>query len=327
MIDLDALPAPLPLDSADLLGRAAAWPTRLSAPPPSPWPPSPWPGELRCPCGSVAALILPPDLLHLGHLAAHIAAPTLGWRAPIFPAPVTLNAPLAVRLVIIPAAAASLPSAGEIPHTALDLTAHCPPAAHPTHLVLALVNLLHHLAHAPSFTAHLDGLPAGAWPHSLTPCLPSVPTADNPAKQIAHRLHERLPLLWGSGAAAWVAADWALRHVRYAESMAWSSDLGDLARRHLLARYPRYWPNTVTWVQLQAAAPIPTDAEALAARVCDIARRRRIPQQHIVAPPALTPTTSLLYLLELGEWVALYSALLNDTDPATAVPHEILFGG
>ena len=33
-----------------------------------------------------------------------------------------------------------------------------------------------------------------------------------------------------------------------------------------------------------------------------------------------------LYWLEMGEWVALYAAALNNVDPAAQVPLEILFG-
>jgi hypothetical protein len=53
--------------------------------------------------------------------------------------------------------------------------------------------------------------------------------------------------------------------------------------------------------------------------------RRRVAAVQAPAPAGLSDLEHVLYLLELGEWIALYAAALYNVDPSQRVPLQILF--
>lgn len=301
MSEFDPFSAEELVDSRGLFARAGQWQTRLGG------------GEAALPGLDMFAalptdlplLTLPPETIHLGRLALLLAPDSIARRPHLVPAPVELGKP--------PAAWLGGAAGSDLPR--LDLTGLCTGECHPAAVYLTLRHILYRL-NGEDFP-RLDPAPLA----DLDRLTPDHATGDNPAKQLARGLHERVPLFWGSGAAAELAQDWRVRQLWYAERLAWAAAREDVAMLEIVARLPRYLPNTAVWVQLVAADP----EDGLDAALRQIATRRRVPVYTAAAPVGITAELAVLYLLELGEWVALYAAHLNNVDPGVRVPHQILF--
>jgi hypothetical protein len=192
------------------------------------------------------------------------------------------------------------------------------PQSHPSTIFLFLLAVLDSwLGH--QLAEEATALPTDRLAH-LASAVASVPLAENPAKQIAYRLHERLPLFWAEEALTGVAYDWWQRYTLYAEAKAeWSS--ADAIRQVTAAvRFPRYWPQAGTFVRLAQRA---AEGPSWLATMDRLFQRRKLQGMTVSAEIASLPTT-LLYLLELGEWVALYAAALLGVDPTERVALDFL---
>lgn len=148
----------------------------------------------------------------------------------------------------------------------------------------------------------------------------TVPLAENPAKQIAYRLHERLPLFWAEEPLAGLAYDWWQRYTLYAEAKAEWSTAAAIRQVTATVRFPRYWPQAGAFVRLaQQAEKGPPWLQALER----LFQRRKL-QGMTVAAMAESLPAALLYLFEMGEWVAIYAAALLGVDPADRVALDFL---
>jgi hypothetical protein len=157
---------------------------------------------------------------------------------------------------------------------------------------------------------------------NLASAVATVPLADNPAKQIAYRLHERLPLFWAEEPLAGIAYDWWQRYTLYAEAKAEWSTAAAIRQVTATVRFPRYWPQAGTFVRLaQRAEEGPPWLQALER----LFQRRKL-QGMTVAAMAESLPVALLYLFEMGEWVAIYAAALLGVDPADRVALDFLDG-
>jgi hypothetical protein len=148
----------------------------------------------------------------------------------------------------------------------------------------------------------------------------STPVGENSTKQLAHALYERLPIFWAGETLAGVAYDWWQRYTRYAEAKAeWTVAA---AVHHITAatRFPRYWPQAGLFVQL---AQDQNDDTSGHKGLAQLFQRRRLASMSV---PADLPgrAAAMLYLLEMGEWVALYAAALLGVDPADRVALDFL---
>ena len=314
MSDLDDLAADQLLDRAALWSRAADWRAR--------WTRRVTLSEMpTIPDDCLAVLTLPAELLGVGRLAAALTAPDTHLHPLIRRAPVTQGHPPVASFAYVDARRAHShdPNAAANALYTIKLGEAVNTDNHPTFTLLSLIALLRHAGGAP---AAPPDAPDGPLADAVDHCLATAPTAANPAKQLALALHERVPIFWGDGPAAAVAADWAARQQAYAERAAFGLATPDLVAGPLLARYPRYWPNTAYFVHLQSAPP-----DALTTQVTNILARRRFPTTALTAPPLTAPVglAAARYWLEFGEWLALYSACLNNVDPADRVPHTLLF--
>lgn len=203
--------------------------------------------------------------------------------------------------------------------TFVDLAPFISADHHPAHIFLLLLALIERLL--PSNQPLLPPQPQPS--PALMTCTPAVPVAQNPAKQAALQLYERLPFFWGVDALAGVAADWRLRMLWYAETMAWSASLAEVTRLHVMARLPRYWFNIVTFVHLTAPTT-PALSPALADQLARLLTIRRLQTLALAAPASLSLVEAVWYLLEFGEWLALYTAALYNVDPMDRVPLQFL---
>ena len=310
MSDLDNLTGAQLQDRAALWPCAAAWRARWTNAPTTPNLP-PLPDDF------LPILTLPAELLALGRLAVALTAPDTHVYPQVRCAPVAYgHAPVASLAYVDPRQMRRHgPDAAQDAAITIELDAAANPDDHPTFTLLSLITLLWGLIGYPYEPAEVVR-PRVA--DDLDRCAATTPTPDNPAKQLALTLHERVPIFWGDSLAAHVAAAWAVRFQWYAERAAFSLATPELVRGHLLARFPRYWPNTAHFIHLQTVAP-----DELATQATSILARRRFPTTALAAPTV--DLDAILYWLEFGEWLALYSAHLNNVDPADRVPHTILF--
>jgi hypothetical protein len=295
--------------------------------------------------GARYILALPPELAGLGRLAAAFAAEQ-GIHAAMRPTSVQpplqpcaqlfqLAAPVAaLDLAALNLATLDLATLDDVTAAAtatINLTPYVTAHRHPAETLHILLGML----------AAVDGrlaaayLPSPAVVETLAHCGPEIPTDENPAKQLALRLNDRLPLFWAGERWTPVARDWAMRYFWYAEAMSLVADEAEMNRLLVMARLPRYWPNSALFVQLPAPA-LPTESgtigalsatPASTATVTHLLARRRFTTVVAPAPAVHSLLDHALYLLEFGEWLALYAAALYNVDPAQQVPLSILFDG
>lgn len=276
------------------------------------------------PSDRVPLLVLPPELMGIGRVASGVAAQTGN--------PIWLAASQ-VRLGMSPTAALTWLAPGDLanftaPHrpplASADLLPFAPSPvtiSADDHPVTALAYLLHVVGLTEVLTTPAT-LPASLV-DLLNRCGQEVAASDNPAKQIALELHERIPIFCADALDTGIAMDWAMRLHWLAETAAWQVDGPTVARSTVLARLPRYWPNAACFVAFSADDA--TDDRALITASLDLLRRRRFAVHSITVPTGLDALQRAIFLLELGEWVALYAALLNNSEPGARVPHTILF--
>lgn len=154
----------------------------------------------------------------------------------------------------------------------------------------------------------------------LARCAPGVGVAENPAKRLAQGLADGLPLFWASEALLGVAEDWRNRRLLYAESHGSILSATEMRYLQVMARFPRYWPRSTRYLRLGWQAEVIPEWQS---RFELLAQRRGISADSILAPEDSLERAAL-FLFEMGEWVALYGAVLNGVDPRDRVPLDFL---
>jgi len=274
------------------------------------------------PGGGMLLLDLPGSLAGVAHLLEELSQtwttpPVLRWQ------PILAQLPVPQVILTTRPQALAFRRAGRA--QMVDLSAEIREESHPGAVFLFLLGLLARWG-APldlqALRAELEGL----LPEMAT-FLPGRAQAENPAKQLALAIHERTPLFWAWTPLAGVARDWSLRLILYAEaSAAWASGQ-ELTNVQVMARFPRYWPHISTFVQLPGPGSPGPEREKRRKRTEAfhlLLRKRRAESVPVPGPEDVSPLVAAWRLLELGEWVALYSASLYGVDPADRVPLAFL---
>jgi hypothetical protein len=320
-------------------------------------------------------LYLPPELNGIGHLVAlvlgtqdaHVRclpiAPTAGDCANLDVIVAAVNLPVGGYT---PDILARHLSAGGIDVPVLAVAEFCRAEDHPVQTFLYLYGFLalcrEALRHGDRCTARIVGNLRALQGDSIVRLggaerwAVEIPVEHNPAKQLAARLLDRIPIFWGSEIGAGLARDFAMRQLWYAERAAFAVPGLELARTLVMARTPGYWPNTAVFVRIDLPEHLNrktneadgSSEENLGTRAAELLARRRFACTEIsCAEPASTEAgleqvsadggegidgalkqllTGVLLGLELGEWLALYSAFLYHVDPADRVPLELIYG-
>ncbi len=318
MIDMDDLAQLSLYDRSGLQDRAAQVEARtadaLAAAATFPLP--------QRPHGGVILLDLPGSLAGVARLVEAFSQewatpPVLRWQPPLTQLPL----PQVIFTARPQALAPGLPD----PTRLVDLSTEIQEGSHPARVFLFLLGLLSRWGGPVDAQALLAGvdpqLPGmAAW-------LPRSPQAENPAKQLALAIHERTPLFWAWEPLVGVAQDWSQRLILYAEaSAAWASGQ-DLTHLQVMARFPRYWHHITTFVQLTGPPGPGAEAGELHRRADAfrlLLEKRRAERVEVPSPGEVSGVVAAWRLLELGEWVALYSASLYGVDPADRVPLAFL---
>lgn len=154
----------------------------------------------------------------------------------------------------------------------------------------------------------------------LARCAHHISSGINPAKRLARHFSERLPVFWAVEELEGVARDWRNRWLLYAEAHAVALHSEEVRHLQVMARFPRYWPRSSLLARLGWIGEEPL---LWLSQFEPLMRQRGFPVHSVVATEP-DVCEAALYLLELGEWIALYGAALNGIDPADRVPLDLL---
>jgi len=144
---------------------------------------------------------------------------------------------------------------------------------------------------------------------------PDRPLAANPAKALAARLHQRLPVIYGAGILSPVARRWKGQFNENAKSWAAWDELPELNHNAVCGyEQPEAARDLVMVIFLEAVGL----DRRLAARY-EVTRRlldRRGVAHAAVGGRGESPLAQVLTTVVFGDWVSYYAALLNGVDPA-----------
>ena len=154
---------------------------------------------------------------------------------------------------------------------------------------------------------------------------PEVPTASNPAKQLAHQLLDAVPMVWGAEATAAVARRWKTQLNENAEVPAFWSELPELDHNEIVG-FPGMGP-------LEQVVKVVSLRDERQHR--QVQRRfdltHELVRPHVAgvltaAAEGRSPLARALDLVILGDYTSLYLALLRGLDPGPVAMIERLKG-
>ncbi len=215
---------------------------------------------------------------------------------------------------------AELAAAWQVPLVRFQYAA--PPRAALGYPFTLLLGVLFRLGFVPDPAAEIeDALQAMA--EVAAESREDVLVADNSAKQMAQRLYDRLPIVYGASFLSAVAQRWKDQFNENADTLAGCEELpeadhnavvgtkvatGVLSRSTvLILSSPLYYPRTQVRVELTA----------------ELLEKRRL-RVEVIEGHGQSRLAHLLSLIHLGDYVSVYLALLNDIDPTEMTPIEFL---
>lgn len=145
-----------------------------------------------------------------------------------------------------------------------------------------------------------------------------VPTAGNPAKQLALELEDRLVVVYGGGPLAGMARRWKTQLNENAKMWAFFETVPELLHNSVEAYGPGLPLGGAPMALLLHGAAGDVDAGAYAGHnraVVELLRRSGTPHRVVTANDG-PPLAQLLEMLLLGDYVSYYLALLRGVDPA-----------
>jgi glucose/mannose-6-phosphate isomerase len=194
-----------------------------------------------------------------------------------------------------------------------------PKAAQPRYAVLAnLVALI-------AVTRDYDVLAAGAidadlqraadfLKQAVRPWLPTVPTADNPAKQLAQELIGQSVVVYGGGKLFPAAYKWKISFNENAKQVAWCGQLPEFNHNEFIgwSKQPVDKPYHVVDLRSSLEHPRTQKRFEVSERLLSGMR----PAPHIVQAEGGDILEHLLWTVAFGDFVSMYAALLNGLNPA-----------
>lgn len=153
--------------------------------------------------------------------------------------------------------------------------------------------------------------------------LPSVPTATNPAKTLAFRLYDHVPIVVGAQLTQAVARRWKDQLNEHSKSAAWFDAFPELNHNTVEGfTWPARWHEDALMVLLRTKFD-----DAQVAKRFDLFMewlQERPVLHEVITAHGEDVWSQKLSLLILGDWVSYYLALLYRTDPsAIAVINEL----
>ncbi len=145
-------------------------------------------------------------------------------------------------------------------------------------------------------------------------CLPEVPTAKNPAKQLALELAGTTPVIYAGHEMFAAAYKWKISFNENAKNVAWCNEIPEFSHNEFLGwtSHPVDKPYSV--VDLRSTF----EHERVQKRfeVTERLLSGQRPAAHVVDAQGDTELEHLLYCVAFGDFVSLYVALLNGLNPS-----------
>jgi len=145
----------------------------------------------------------------------------------------------------------------------------------------------------------------------------AVPTAHNRAKQLARKLHGRIPWVQGTvGIMSAAAYRWRTQFNENSKMLAYSNEYPELNHNEVVGWEKADWLGDLISVVILRSG---SDHWRVRARV-DITQKKLIGSKapvHLVEAEGRSPLAQLLWTVYLGDWISLYLAFLNGVDPAS----------
>lgn len=148
-----------------------------------------------------------------------------------------------------------------------------------------------------------------------------IPTDQNIAKQIALKLHHRIPIIYGSGYLQEVARRFKGQFNENAKTASFFEQLPELNHNALVgSEFPEKLASMILVLVLQSSYDHVRNKirQAITMQILD---RRHIPYESIMVEPAGNPLAEMFQVIMVGDYISYYLSLLNEVDPT---PVEII---
>jgi glucose/mannose-6-phosphate isomerase len=143
---------------------------------------------------------------------------------------------------------------------------------------------------------------------------PEVPTAQNPAKQLALELMGKSVVIYSSTRLFAAAYKWKISCNENAKQVAWCNQLPEFNHNEFIgwSEQPRQKPYAVVDLRSSLDHPRIRKRFELSERLLSGLR----PAPHVVEVQGSTPLEQLIWAVTFGDFVTLYLGLLNGLDPS-----------
>lgn len=156
-------------------------------------------------------------------------------------------------------------------------------------------------------TASFLGAATAAW-------RPDVATANNPAKKLAQELIGKSIVVYGGPKMYPAAYKWKISFNENAKQVAWTGQLPEFNHNEFIgwSKQPTDKPYAVIDLRSNLEHPRVQKRFEVSARLLSGMR----PEPHVVQAEGDTPLKQLLWIVNFGDFVTIYVALLNGLNPA-----------
>jgi len=143
---------------------------------------------------------------------------------------------------------------------------------------------------------------------------PDVPTASNPAKQLALRLHGRLPVIYGGGILSEVARRWKGQFNENSKAWAFFEQLPELNHNAVVGyEHPADLAGRLYVILLSSSTYHPRVAARV--RITGQILQQRGVDHQVVAAAGESPLAQMFDAVMAGDYASYYLAVLNSADP------------
>ncbi len=183
------------------------------------------------------------------------------------------------------------------------------------HSLILLLGVLCKLGLVPDKSADLDEAIAvmEKWQGEIEE---SMPLEKNAAKQLAKKLHGKLPVVYGANYLSEVARRWKGQFNENSKNWSFFEQFPELNHNAVLGyRWPEDLAEKIVVIFLSSALDHPRNRVRIQVTQ-EILAQRGVAHQ-VVEARGNSPLAQMLSIIHFGDYVSYYLALLNGTDPST----------
>jgi glucose/mannose-6-phosphate isomerase len=143
--------------------------------------------------------------------------------------------------------------------------------------------------------------------------IPTVPIAQNPAKQLARECMGKSIVVYSGPFMAPAAYKWKISFNENAKNVAWYGTLPEFSHNEFIgwSSHPTVKPYTIIDLETSYDHPQVTKRFDISARLLS----GKMPQPHVVHASGESPLQHMLWTILMGDFVSIYLGLLNGQNP------------